>query len=142
MTLNLTKLNCITLKIRSKAEFMSKSPNIWQQIILLCTTVMQMICAWPTIWTLSGRQTDTGSKVILFYISNNSQWFLERVENVNIKHCIKHSSPWQWYGYYFESAIFLANYIKVIELVDNGYKMRFRHIQVCSTGIRAYGNRN
>jgi hypothetical protein len=31
---------------------------------------------------------------------------------------------------------------KVIELVDDGYKMRFRHIQVCSTGIRAYGNRN
>ena len=39
MPLNLTK-------IRSKAEFMSKSQNIWQQIILLCTTVMQMICAW------------------------------------------------------------------------------------------------
>ena len=31
---------------------------------------------------------------------------------------------------------------KVIELVDDGYKMRFRYIQVCSTGIRAYGNRN
>jgi len=31
---------------------------------------------------------------------------------------------------------------KVIELVDDGYEMRFRHIQVCSTGIRAYGNRN
>jgi hypothetical protein len=31
---------------------------------------------------------------------------------------------------------------KVIELVDDGYKMRFKHIQVCSTGIRAYGNRN
>jgi hypothetical protein len=57
------------------------------------------------------RQTDTGSKVILFYISNNSQWFLERVENVNIKHYIKHSSPWQWYGYYFDSANFLANFI-------------------------------
>jgi L-rhamnose mutarotase len=33
MPLNLTKINCITLKIRSKAEFMSKSQNIWQQII-------------------------------------------------------------------------------------------------------------
>ena len=31
---------------------------------------------------------------------------------------------------------------KVIELVDDRYKMRFRHIQVCSTGIRAYENRN
>jgi len=29
---------------------------------------------------------------------------------------------------------------KVIELVDDGYKMRFRHIQVRSTGIRACGN--
>jgi hypothetical protein len=28
MPLNLTKINCITLKIRSKAEFMSKSQNI------------------------------------------------------------------------------------------------------------------
>ena len=80
------------------------------------------------------RQTDTGSKVILFfYISNirvilsrpwfflslfslvghtvNSQWFLERVENVNIKYFIKHSSPWQWYVYYFNSANFLTNFI-------------------------------
>ena len=65
------------------------------------------------------RQTDTGSKVknILFYFifqtsklyyvghcfflsffllvghTVNSQWFLEQVENVNIKHYIKHSLP-------------------------------------------------
>jgi hypothetical protein len=38
-----------------KADFRSKSQNIWQQIILLSRTVMQMICAWPKIWTLSGR---------------------------------------------------------------------------------------
>jgi hypothetical protein len=31
---------------------------------------------------------------------------------------------------------------KMIELVDDGYKMRFRHIQVHSTGIRACGNKN
>ena len=49
------KINCITLKIRSKADFKSKSQNIWQQIILFSSTVMQMICAWPKIWTLSGR---------------------------------------------------------------------------------------
>ena len=29
----LTKTNCITLKIRPKADFKSKSQNIWQQII-------------------------------------------------------------------------------------------------------------
>ena len=40
----------------------------------------------------------------------NSQWFLEQVENVNIKYYIKHSSPWQWYGYYFD-ANFLTNFI-------------------------------
>jgi hypothetical protein len=52
----LTKINCITLKIRSKSDFKSKSQNILQQIILFSRrTVMQMICAWPTIWTLSGR---------------------------------------------------------------------------------------
>jgi hypothetical protein len=51
----LTKINCITLKIHSKADFKSKSQNIWQQIILFSCTVMQMICAWPKIWTLSGR---------------------------------------------------------------------------------------
>ena len=50
-----TKINCITLKIRSKADFKSKSQNICQQIILFSRTVMQMICTWPTIWTLSGR---------------------------------------------------------------------------------------
>ena len=49
----LTKINCITLKIRSKADFKSKSQNIWQQIIL--SSRGQMICAWPKIWTLSGR---------------------------------------------------------------------------------------
>jgi hypothetical protein len=51
----LTKINCITLKIRSKADLKNKSQNIWQQIILFSRTVMQMICAWPKIWTLSGR---------------------------------------------------------------------------------------
>jgi hypothetical protein len=40
----------LTLKIRSKADFKSKSQNIWQQIILFSSTVMQMICAWHNIW--------------------------------------------------------------------------------------------
>jgi hypothetical protein len=39
----------------SKADFKSKSQNIWQQIILFSSTVMQMICVWHKIWTLSGR---------------------------------------------------------------------------------------
>ena len=51
----LTEINCITLKICSNADFKSKSLNSWQQIILFSHTVMQMICAWPKIWTLSGR---------------------------------------------------------------------------------------
>ena len=55
MSLILTKINCITLKIRSKADFKSKSQNIWQQIILFSRTVMQRICALPKIWTLTGR---------------------------------------------------------------------------------------
>jgi hypothetical protein len=41
----LTKINCITLNICSKADFKSKSQNIWQQIILFSRTVMQRICA-------------------------------------------------------------------------------------------------
>jgi hypothetical protein len=36
----LTKINCITLKIPSKADFKSKSQNIWQQIILFSRRVM------------------------------------------------------------------------------------------------------
>jgi hypothetical protein len=51
----LTKINCITLKIRSKADFKSKSQNIWQQIIPFSRTVMQMMSTWSKIWTLSGR---------------------------------------------------------------------------------------
>jgi hypothetical protein len=51
----LTKINCITLKIHSQTDFKSKSQNIWQQIILFSSTVMQMICTWHKIWTLSGR---------------------------------------------------------------------------------------
>jgi hypothetical protein len=50
-----TKINCITLKIRSKADVKSKSQTIWQHIILFSSTVKQMICAWHKIWTLSGR---------------------------------------------------------------------------------------
>jgi hypothetical protein len=41
--------------MRSKADFKSKSQNIWQEIILCSSTVMQMICAWHKIWTLSGK---------------------------------------------------------------------------------------
>jgi hypothetical protein len=44
----------MTLKVRSKADFKSKSQNIWQQIILFSSTVMQMICR-NKIWTLSGK---------------------------------------------------------------------------------------
>ena len=51
----LTKIKCIRLKIHSKADFKSKSQNIWQQTILFSHRVMQMICMWPKIWTLSGR---------------------------------------------------------------------------------------
>jgi hypothetical protein len=35
--------------------FKSKSQNIWQQIIMFSSTVMQMIWEWHKIWTLSGR---------------------------------------------------------------------------------------
>jgi hypothetical protein len=45
----------LTLKIHSKADFKSKLQNIWQKIILFSRTVMQMICTWHKIWTLSGR---------------------------------------------------------------------------------------
>ena len=45
----LTKINCITLQIRSKADFKGKSQNMFSR------TVMQMICAWHKIWTLLGR---------------------------------------------------------------------------------------
>jgi hypothetical protein len=38
----LTKINCIALKIRSKADFKSKSQNIWQQIILFSRRVMRV----------------------------------------------------------------------------------------------------
>jgi hypothetical protein len=36
----LIKINCITLTIRSKADFKCKSQNIWQQITLFSSTVM------------------------------------------------------------------------------------------------------
>jgi positive regulator of sigma E activity len=45
----LTKINCIALTIRSKADFKRKSQNIWQQIILSSRTIMQRICALPKI---------------------------------------------------------------------------------------------
>ena len=69
----LTKSNCITLKIHSKADFKSKSQNIWQQIILFSSTVMQIICAWHQIWTLSGRlsfmrNVQLKKKIYIFHV--------------------------------------------------------------------------
>ena len=55
MSLNFNKNQLHNIKIRSKADFKSKSQNIWLQIILFSRTVMQMICTWTKIWTLSGR---------------------------------------------------------------------------------------
>jgi hypothetical protein len=106
MPLNLTKINCITLKIRSKAEFMNKSQNIWQQIITV-VTVMQMICAWPKIWTLSGRLYN-GCVRFVFKLSPfwNPSW--QKLTFI----FLKLSSPWQWYVYYFNSANFLTNFIR------------------------------
>jgi hypothetical protein len=78
----LTKINCITLKIHSKADFKSKSQNIWQQIILFSCTVMQMICTWHKIWTLSGRLS----------LMHNVQ--LMKKENIYIP-CVSHKNNWK-----------------------------------------------
>ena len=43
------------MSLNLKADFKSKLQNIWQQKIMFSHTVMQMICAWHKIWTLSGR---------------------------------------------------------------------------------------
>jgi hypothetical protein len=51
--LEICKSMCMFIILTS--DFKSKSQNIWQQIILLSRTVMQRICTWPKIWTLSGR---------------------------------------------------------------------------------------
>jgi hypothetical protein len=74
---------------------------------------MSHILLFPKIYNLAVCHTIKANqqKSIPCYPTINSQWFLERVENVNIKHYIKHSSPWQWYGYYFDSANFWANFI-------------------------------
>ena len=42
MSFILTKINCIPLKIRSKADLKSKSQTIWQQIILFSRTANDM----------------------------------------------------------------------------------------------------
>ena len=68
MPLNLTKINCITLQIRSKAEFMSKSQNIWQQIILLCTTVMQCYARDPRFELFRGDWVTGVFDLCLIYL--------------------------------------------------------------------------
>jgi hypothetical protein len=40
--------------------------NIWQQIILFSRRVMQMICVWPKIWTLSGRLSLMRTSLLIF----------------------------------------------------------------------------
>ena len=105
----LSKINCITLKIRSKEDFKSKSQNIWQQIILCSRTVMQRICVWPKIWTLSGRLSLMRTVQLMkkniytkkMYIScvphknncNNKNWFTrhetERFPNNHRQECVR-----------------------------------------------------
>ena len=55
MSLNFNKNQLHNIKNPLKSRFKSKSQNIWQQIILFSNTVMQMICTWHKIWTLSRR---------------------------------------------------------------------------------------
>jgi len=55
MSLNFNYNQLHNIKNPLKADFKSKSQTIWQQIILFSRTVMQMICAWNKMWTLSGR---------------------------------------------------------------------------------------
>ena len=100
----LTKINCITLKIHSKADFKSKLQNIWQQIILFSSTVMQMICAWHKIWTLSGRLSlicnvqlmNTIINIFCVYhirIIANKNWFTwhetDRFLNNHCQECVR-----------------------------------------------------
>ena len=68
MPLNLAKINCITLKIRSKTEFMSKSQTIWQQIILLCTTVMQCYARDPRFELFRGDWVTGVFDLCLIYL--------------------------------------------------------------------------
>ena len=90
----LTKINCITLQIRSKADSKSKSQNIWQQIILFSRTIMQMICAWPKIWTLSGRLSLMRTVQLMTKMSDASKNIF-RVYHIRIiapknKKCVHH----------------------------------------------------
>ena len=55
MSLNFNYNQLHNIKNPLKADFKSKSQTILQQIILFSRTVMQMICAWHKMWTLSGR---------------------------------------------------------------------------------------
>jgi hypothetical protein len=48
----------------------SKSQNIWQQIIVFSSTVMQMICAWHKIWTqVFGEIIAHNSTIFVFHIT-------------------------------------------------------------------------
>ena len=84
---------------RRKSESSEKTIDLLKFIHGLYHTKMFRV---PVLNTLGGNKA--GHTV-------NSQQFLEKIENVNIKHYIKHSSPWQWYGYHFNSANFLTNFI-------------------------------
>jgi hypothetical protein len=66
---------------RSKADFKSKSQNILQQIILFPSTVMQMICAWHKIWTLSGRL----SLITKLFMHVSSRNMFPTIRNLQIR---------------------------------------------------------
>jgi hypothetical protein len=63
------------------SDFKSKSQNIWQQIILFSSTVMQLICMWHKIWTLSGRL---------------SEFYIDSIEKIWQKSLVWINFHWPW----------------------------------------------
>jgi hypothetical protein len=88
-------------QIRSKGDFKSKSQNIWQQIILFSRTVMQRICAWPKIWTLSGR-LPLMRNVQLMKKNKNIKYLIQKFHDICLSYYFKYILPinsYRWKGY-------------------------------------------
>jgi hypothetical protein len=112
MPLNLTKINCITLKIRSKAELP------WQWYVYYFNSanfLTNFICR--SLSMLKYDKYITNSLIITTYINKTYQ---------HKNKCLLLTAS---FPKTYPNTFMLQ---KVIELVDDGYTMRFRHIQVCS----------
>jgi hypothetical protein len=109
-------LTRIFLSFHYWADFKSKSQNIWQQIILFSSTVMQIICGWHKIWALSGslsimRNVQLMKTNINIFVCTTSHTFLTMIIKESVCFMSCELNFFRNYSYVVHTNIFIFVFI-------------------------------